>query len=153
MSESRVKTGPKPKYKSLVHAIESNIELIPFSGCWIWTASIRQGYGQLTYEQKNMSAHRASFIAHNPDKPYPKLVCHHCDVRACVNPEHLYSGDYKTNRADMLNRERWKHPWGLRETCAAGHSYENNFYISKIDGSRVCRQCQREAKQIQRSKK
>ena len=55
-------------------------------------------------------------------------VIEHCDVRECVNPEHLYSGDYLSNRSDMLIRKRWSHPWALREACEKGHNYEQGGY-------------------------
>lgn len=106
--------------------------------------STNKGYGQLTHGGKHMMAHRASFIAHNPGTPAPRLVCHECDVRECVNPNHLYSGDFISNRADMLERKRWTHPFSLRDHCAAGHNYEAVGYrIDKSDGSRVCKECQK----------
>ena len=147
------KRGPKPKYASLVDQIDALSVRVPFSGCWIWMGSTSKGYGQLTYQGQHMTAHRASFIANNPEAQQPKLVCHHCDVRECVNPAHLYSGDYLTNRADMLIRERWAHPWSARDACEKGHSYEQGGYRIAADGSRACRVCQREYKRAQRALK
>lgn len=150
-SQQRGKTGPKPKYSSLAHQIESLSVKVPFSGCWIWIGSLHNGYGQLTHNGRHMAAHRASLQAFSGMTG--RLVCHHCDVRSCVNPSHLYAGDYTSNRADMLDRKRWSHPYAARKTCSAGHSYEEGgYYISKSDSSRVCRTCQREAKRKQRSK-
>lgn len=145
------KRGPRPKYESLTKQIEALSVRIPFSGCWIWIGATAKGYGQLTHKGRHMTAHRASFIAHNPGENAPKLVCHHCDVRECVNPEHLYSGDYQTNRADMLNRERWAHPWASRDSCDRGHNYEQGGYRIASDGSRVCKVCQREYKRAYRA--
>lgn len=145
------KGGVRTRYDSLVEHIEALSVRIPFSGCWIWTGSTTKGYGQLTHNGKHMTAHRASFIAHNPGEKAPRLVCHHCDVRECVNPEHLYSGDYLTNRADMLTRERWTHPWASRESCERGHNYEQGGYRIASDGSRVCKACQREYKRAYRA--
>ncbi|WP_341714495.1 hypothetical protein [Limnobacter sp.] len=149
----RAKTGPKPKYQNLVEAIEAQSIPVPFSGCWIWTGSVNKGYGQLTYEGEHLHAHRASFLAHNPDKTNVEFVCHHCDVKACVNPSHLYDGDAITNRKDMLSRKRWSHPFSRNTTCSKGHIYtETGFRFAK-DGSRVCMRCQREHKQMQRALK
>jgi hypothetical protein len=145
------KRGPKPKYPSLAAQIEALSVRVPFSGCWIWTGSVAKGYGQLTHKGKHMTAHRASFIAHNPQAESPKLVCHHCDVRECVNPDHLYSGDYLTNRDDMLKRGRWAHPYSTRSTCERGHNYEEGGYRIAADGSRVCKSCQREYKRAYRA--
>ena len=147
----RMKTGPKPKYQSLAHQIESMSVKVPFSGCWIWIGALQNGYGQLTHMGRHMTAHRASLFAFKGQTA--KLACHHCDVRECVNPDHVYAGDYISNRADMLNRSRWRHPYAERTTCAVGHDYETGgYYISKSDGSRVCRTCQRDSKRKQRSK-
>jgi hypothetical protein len=34
------------------------------------------------------------------------FCCHHCDVRLCVNPEHLYWGNAATNIQDSYDRRR-----------------------------------------------
>lgn len=126
----------------LIHAIERHIERIPLSGCWIWTGSLnRGGYGQLTSGGKHLVAHRASFIAHGGTVKSGEWVLHHCDVRCCVNPNHLYAGTPVDNRRDALTRSGWKHPYGTRSTCAAGHAYEIAGYRISADGSRVCREC------------
>ena len=38
--------------------------------------------------------------------PIPKnsFVCHHCDNRRCVRPDHLYSGTAKDNSSDIVAR-------------------------------------------------
>ncbi len=146
------KRGPAPKYATVAEAIEAGSIPIPFSGCWIWLGATAKGYGQLNHAGKHMTAHRASYIAHHPDEPPPKLVCHTCDVRECVNPAHLYAGDYITNRADMLERKRWKHPWATRTHCTAGHEYEVAGVSVAGDGTRVCKECQRTNKRNQRSR-
>lgn len=37
-------------------------------------------------------------------------VLHKCDVRACVNPEHLFIGTQKDNVDDMMRKNRRKGP-------------------------------------------
>lgn len=136
---------------SALLVVANNVQ-IDSNECWNWTGATSRGYGQLTHKGKHMTAHRFSF--ENLVEPIRSgmWVLHHCDNRLCVNPAHLYQGTPINNRADMLNRKRWSHPWGKRTTCAKGHDYETGgFYTSKTDGSRVCRTCQREAKRAQRA--
>jgi len=121
--------------------------------CINWEGSVlRSGYGQLTHEGKHQVAHRFFFEKYVEQIAPGMWVLHKCDNRLCVNPKHLYQGTPIDNRADMLDRSRWNHPWRKRSTCAKGHDYETGgFYLSKSDGSRVCRTCQREAKRAQRA--
>lgn len=60
------------------------------------------GYGKTGREM----AHR---VAYRIWKGRPKnLVLHKCDVKPCVNPEHLYDGTYTDNRRDYQQRGRYK---------------------------------------------
>jgi hypothetical protein len=34
------------------------------------------------------------------------FVCHHCDVKTCINPDHLYLGTPAQNTADAVKRGR-----------------------------------------------
>lgn len=124
--------------------IESRVEKVPPSGCWVWTGALHHGYGQLTYKGKHHIAHRFAYEAMHGPIPKGALICHRCDVRECCNPAHVYAGDFATNRADMLSRNRWRHPWGARDSCAKGHRYEDVGYRIAKDGSRVCHECMRQ---------
>lgn len=75
-------------------------------GCWLWTASLRRGYGQFGLGKKNMLAHRASYILYKGDIPDGLVVRHTCDVKHCVNPRHLVLGTHKENVRDCIQRGR-----------------------------------------------
>ena len=138
---------------ALATLIRNKVVEIPFSGCWIWMGALdKSGYGHLTFNGKHMRAHRASYESHNNPGIKPLLVCHKCDVRECVNPSHLYSGDYKDNRRDMLERSGWSHPFGRRNACSKGHEYQDGSFRIDSDKSRSCKVCHREWKQAYRAK-
>ncbi len=87
------------------------------NGCWIWKAGLRSlktGYGAFKFKGKIVDAHRMSwFLTHGC---FPKnLVCHKCDNRLCVNPDHLYEGTFRDNARDMwLRGGRIPKPHGSR---------------------------------------
>ena len=90
--------------------------------CWLWTgARDTAGYGSLTINKKKVRATRWSYEFHKSPIPDGLLICHTCDVPACVNPEHLWAGTYSENALDMVSKNRQ----GPSKThCYKGHSYE-----------------------------
>lgn len=76
------------------------------AGCWEWQASIYpKGYGQFGIAGKPALAHRVSwFIAHGEWPTF--LVCHKCDNRKCVRPDHLFEGTHSDNIRDMDRKGR-----------------------------------------------
>lgn len=74
--------------------------------CWIWMASAMPngGYGHLHFKGKSKAqAHRVSYLLFKGDIPDGLLVCHKCNNKRCVNPDHLYLG---TNRQNVLDAIR-----------------------------------------------
>lgn len=85
----------------------------PNSGCWLWTASThRSGYGQIIECEnglkKNLRAPRVAWKLYKGEIPEGKCVCHKCDVRLCVNPDHLFLGNSIENMNDMKLKDRRK---------------------------------------------
>jgi len=120
--------------------------------CWLWQGPTKhnQGYGRFSYKGKAWLTHRLSyFLAYDVD-PDELCVCHKCDVRNCVNPEHLFLGTRRDNFEDM----RAKH--GLYQDkkthCAQGHDWiDVNIYTNK-NGVRQCIHCKRSGDRVRQLK-
>jgi endogenous inhibitor of DNA gyrase (YacG/DUF329 family) len=84
--------------------------------CWLWTGSTySNGYGIVSYGGQRYLAHRLAWELTYGPPPADLLVLHHCDVRPCCNPVHLYVGTGTDNNNDMWSRGRRTHSVRLTE--------------------------------------
>jgi len=75
--------------------------------CWLFTLINKTtGYGQYTVNGRTISAHRYSYQMYKGEIPDNLVVRHTCDVRNCVNPEHLLIGTQQDNMNDKVERNR-----------------------------------------------
>lgn len=79
------------------------------SDCWWWLgATTKQGYGHIIRGggQRNgyIQAHRAAWELLVGPIPDGLCLCHHCDNKHCVRPEHLFLGTKKDNKQDYAKK-------------------------------------------------
>jgi hypothetical protein len=125
---------------------------VDVAGCWLWTgAKNSRGYGQIAAPSAR-SVHRVVVELDGRVIGDGLYVCHTCDVKACVNPAHLYVGSPLDNATDAKERgllvNRLATENAAKTHCPQGHPYtEENLRVRVVRGraERRCVACARES--------
>ena len=93
---------PKERLLGKIHKNET-------TGCWEWTGvrerrPDRPAIGVFKIDGKLVSVHRSSYEFHKGEIPEGTLVLHTCNIDYCVNPDHLYLGNYSELTGSISER-------------------------------------------------
>jgi hypothetical protein len=135
---------PEPKpYRPVALRFWNKVAMRGEDECWLWTGAQMGGYGYLVMGKglKKKLAHRAAWeIEYGFTMPRQLHACHHCDIRLCCNPKHIYAGTQSQNVKDAWDRIR-QHT--RKAACVHGHPYSGANVHIRPNGERMCRACNR----------
>lgn len=96
---------------SAIEYLMSRTEADPFGGCLLWNGPQDSGgYGQGKIRGRRFLVHRESWIEQNGPIPDGFHVLHRCDVRCCINRDHLFLGTHAENMEDKTVKGRAAKP-------------------------------------------
>ena len=91
----------------------------PNSGCWLGLRTVNKlGYAKVTVNNNRRGAHRIAWQVWRGPIPPGIDVLHKCDVRCCINPDHLFLGTHYDNMHDMMRKGRADFVRGVRHPQA-----------------------------------
>jgi hypothetical protein len=75
-------------------------------GCLLFNKTRENGYGYFCINGRVLGAHRVMWQLLYGKIPDGKYVCHTCDHRSCIKPNHLFLGTAKENMQDASRKGR-----------------------------------------------
>ena len=125
----------EPRISDLPQHLQDKIMPVTECGCWVWIGGKSLcGYGRVKVQGSRIAkpTHRVIYELFNGKIPKGLEPDHICNLRCCVNPNHI---EPKTHAENMARNAH------ARKThCKRGHEFtpENTGHYK---GSRHCRKC------------
>lgn len=88
--------------KELENILGIKLSIEPIKECWFIFGRDWSNYCTV----KGEKAHRLVFKLFRGPLIKGKEICHFCDRKGCINPDHLFQGTHKENMKDALNKGR-----------------------------------------------
>jgi HNH endonuclease len=119
----------------------SKVNLPDENGCLIWNAGVdNYGYGQFRIGERNRKAHQVALEFAGIEIPLGLEPDHTCEVRACVNVDHMEIVTHAENV--RRSAERSTH-------CQSGrHQWNEPGVTAFMGGERYCRPCRLERRRF-----
>lgn len=115
------------------------------NGCLVFGgASSGSGYGMIWDGGRPTGAHRVSYRLHKGPIPSGYAVCHTCDNKKCVLPEHLFAAPQLVNMADM--RAKGRGAQGPTLAAAISKGWTAAHRAKKAEQTRAANALRREAR-------
>ena len=99
----------RPRWMTVEDRFWEKVDKRGPNDCWLWVGSKRSGYGYFRVGKNRVGCHRWIWEYYNGPIAIGMDICHKCNVRNCVNPNHLFVGTRKENMEDMVRKNRDSH--------------------------------------------
>lgn len=122
-----------PVFTSLEQLKQYGDVVIDENDCWLWHGTL-WGNGYARVGNKRM--HRVAWEIANQESLGERLGLHSCDVKHCINPEHVWPGTQRENMHDMIAKGRkvvvsgdqhWMKTEGQKEKMRGGNHWTHRM--------------------------
>ena len=118
-----------PKKEDPLLKFNRNYTIDSETGCWIYQNIGADGYGRIFIDNKYIKAHRYSFQTFVGPLKEELEICHECNCRSCVRPDHLRQDTASSNSIDRVNfGNNGKQKLSLEQVKEIKLALKNTYY-------------------------